>query len=106
MAVRSGRVAVLTTAFLLVACGTQALTPRPSTPSASPSVAPPGTNASTDLVYLRMPGSAGTGSIVAIDARTGTTLREMQDGVFSADGSRLYWAEGVSGATQTVVHTT
>jgi DNA-binding beta-propeller fold protein YncE len=106
MAVRSGRVAVLTTAFLLVACGTQALAPRESTPIASPSVSPPGTNASNDVVHLRMPGSAGTGSIVAIDARTGTKLREIQDGVFSADASRLYWAESVSGATQTVVHTT
>lgn len=106
MAVRSGRVAVLATAFLLVACGTQALAPREPSPTASRSVSPPGTNASTDVVYLRMPGSAGTGSIVAIDARTGTKLREMQDGVFSADGSRLHWAESVSGATQTVVHTT
>lgn len=106
MAVRSGRVAVLTTAFLLVACGTQALAPRESTPLASPSVSPPRTNASADLVYLRMPGSAGMGSIVAIDARTGTKLREMKDGVFSADGSRLHWAESVSGATQTVLHTT
>jgi DNA-binding beta-propeller fold protein YncE len=43
-------------------------------------------------------------SILAIDSRTGETIRTLADGALSSDRATLYAPEQVSGATQTVIH--
>jgi DNA-binding beta-propeller fold protein YncE len=100
---RPGRVCVLALAFLLVACATQAAAPRPSeTPATSPTATPRPTNAASDVLYLRSVARTGT-SIVALDARTGETLRTLPNGVMSADRSTLYAAELMNGGTETAL---
>jgi len=106
MKVRTRRVAVLAFAFLLAACSTQAVAPRPSVAPeirASPTATPRPTNAANDVIYLRSVGSGGVTNILAIDARTGATLRTLPDGSPSFDRSTLYATEQINGATQTVV---
>jgi hypothetical protein len=106
MKMRPRRVVVLAFAFLLAACTTEVAAPRP-TPTASESPSPPATprptNATNDVVYLRSIGAAGVASILAIDARTGATLRTLPDGSPSFDRSTLYVTAEANGATQTVV---
>jgi hypothetical protein len=106
MKLRTRRVVVLAFAFLLAACSTQAAAPRPSVaPEAQPSptaTARP-TNAANDVIYLRSVGSGGVANILAIDARTGVTLRTLPDGSPSFDRSTLYATEQINGATQTAV---
>ena len=100
------RVAVLALAFLLAACTAQVAVPRPSdTPFASASLtaSPRPTNATNDVIYLRSVGSGGVANILAIDARTGATLRTLPDGSASFDRSTLLAIEEAKGATQTVV---
>jgi len=106
MNVRPKRVVVLAVAFLLAACTAQVAAPRPGeTPLAttSPTAVPRPTNAANDVVYLRSVGSGGVANILAIDARTGTTLRTLPDGSASFDRSTLLATEEAKGATQTVV---
>lgn len=106
MVVRPRRVAVLALAFLLASCSAQVAAPRPTDtpfPTASPTATARPTNAASDVVYLRSVGPAGVANIVAIDARTGATLRTLPDGSPSVDRSTLYATEQTNGATQTVV---
>ena len=106
MVQRPGRVVVLALAFLLAACAAQVATPRPSdSPSASatPTATPRPTNAVSDVVYLRSVGPGGVANILAIDARTGATLRTLPDGSASSDRSTLLAAEEANGATNTLV---
>jgi outer membrane protein assembly factor BamB len=103
---RTRRVVVLAFAFLLAACTAQVAAPRPTdTPlaTAGPTATPRPTNAASDIVYLRSAGSGGATNILAIDARTGATLRTLPDGSPSFDRSTLYATEEANGATQTVV---
>ena len=44
--------------------------------------------------------------ILAIDARTGQTLRTLSDGALASDLSSLYWSESAAGGTKTIVHLT
>ncbi|TMF77194.1 MAG: DUF342 domain-containing protein, partial [Chloroflexi bacterium] len=106
MKMRPKRVVVLAFAFLLAACSTQVAAPRPSESPVStttPTTTPRPTNAVNDVIYLRSVGSGGVANILAIDARTGATLRTFPDGSPSFDRSTLYAAEEKKGATQTVV---
>jgi hypothetical protein len=106
MEMRPTRIIVLAFAFLLAACSAQVAAPRPTdTPLAttSPSATPRPTNATNDVVYLRSVGSGGVTNILAIDARTGATLRTLPGGSLSSDRSILYAAEETNGATQTLV---
>jgi len=99
------RVLVATLAFLLAACGAQATAPRPSAqPSASTIPTPRPTNAASDVIYLRSAGPSGVVSILAIDARTGETMRTMRNGSVSFDRQTLYAPEMINGATQTLIH--
>jgi hypothetical protein len=101
---RTRRVVVLAFAFLLAACTAQVAAPRASeTPSADPTATPQRTNAANDVVYLRSVGSAGVANILAIDARTGATVRTLPDGSPSFDRTTLYAVEQTNGATQTVI---
>jgi hypothetical protein len=103
---RPRRIIVLAFAFLLAACSAQVAAPRPTeTPltTASPTPTPRPTNATNDVIYLRSVGSGGVTNILAIDARTGATLRTLPDGSPSFDRSTLYATEETNGATQTVV---
>ena len=107
MKTRTRRVLVPALAFLLAACSAQVAAPRPSAAPEQrpgPTATPRPTNAANDLVYLRSVGSGGVTNILAIDARTGETLRTLADGALSLDRSTLYSPEQVNGATQTVVH--
>ncbi len=114
------RTAALAAAFLLAACGAQALAPRPSAPASppsrheSPSSAAPTTSsaptiAANDLLYIRgwrIPGgswSDGSG-IALLDARTGTVVRGMVGGILSSDRNRVYATELMDGGTRTIVH--
>src|SRR5207253_9556557 len=100
------RVVVLPLAFLIAACTAQVASPRPSeTPLATATLtaSPRPTNATNDVIYLRSVGSGGVANILAIDARTGTTLRKLPDGSASFDRSTLLAIEEAKGATQTVV---
>jgi len=106
MKMRRRRVIVLAFAFLLAACSAQVAVPRPAeTPSAStsPTATPRPTNATNDVVYLRSVGTGGVAKILAIDARTGATLRALPDGSPTSDRSTLLATEEANGATQTVV---
>lgn len=107
MKVRIWSVRVLAFAFLLAACSEPAAAPRPSVvpevrPSPTATARP--TNAANDVIYLRSVGSGGVTNILAIDARTGETLRTLADGSVSFDRATLYAPEQMSGATQTLVH--
>jgi len=105
MKMRPRSVVVLAFAFLLAACTTAVAAPRP-TPTASESTSPTATprpNATNDVVYLRSIGAGGVANILAIDARTGATVRTLPDGSPSFDRSTLYVTEEANGATQTVV---
>jgi outer membrane protein assembly factor BamB len=106
MKMRPRRVIVLAVAVLLAACTAEVAAPRPTeTPSATPSptATPRPTNAVNDVIYLRSMGSGGVTNILAIDARTGATLRTFPDGSPSLDRSTLLTTEEASGGTQTVV---
>jgi hypothetical protein len=106
MKLRPRRIIVLAFALLLAACTVQVAAPRPTeTPPAttSPTATPRATNATNDVVYLRSVGSGGVTNILAIDARTGATLRTLPDGSPSSDRSILYATEETNGATQTLV---
>jgi outer membrane protein assembly factor BamB len=103
---RPKRVAVLAVAFLLAACSAEVAAPRPSeTPSATPNptASPRPTNAASDVIYLRSLASGPVANILAIDARTGATLRTLPDGSPSFDRSTLLTTEDANGSTQTVV---
>ena len=100
------RVLVLALAFLLAACSEQAAAPRPSlAPDVhpSPTATPRPFNAANDVIYLRSVGSYGAASLLAIDARTGETVRTLADGSLSYDRATLYAPEQINGATQTLV---
>jgi outer membrane protein assembly factor BamB len=106
MKMRPRRIIGLAFAFLLAACSAQVAAPRPTeTPVAttSPTGTPRPTNATNDVVYLRSVGSGGVTNILAIDARTGATLRTLPDGSPSFDHSTLIATEEANGATQTVL---
>jgi hypothetical protein len=106
MKVRPRRIIVLAFAFLLAACSAQVAAPRPSeTPPATtnPTTTPRPTNATNDVVYLRSVGSGGVTNILAIDARTGATVRTLPDGSPTFDRSTLLATEETNGATQTLV---
>ncbi len=106
MKVRTRRVLVLAFAFLLAACSEQAAAPRPSVSPEirpSPTATPRPTNAANDVIYLRSVASGGITNILAIDARTGETMRTLPDGSLSFDRSTLYAPEQINGATQTLV---
>ena len=101
------RVLVLALAFLLAACSEQAAAPRPSlAPDVhpSPTATPRPFNAANDVIYLRSVGSYGAASLLAIDARTGETVRTLADGSLTSDRATLYSPEQINGATQTLVH--
>jgi DNA-binding beta-propeller fold protein YncE len=104
--IRSRRAALLALAFLVAACSAQVVAPRPTaTPESSataPATARP-TNAASDVVYLRA-SSSGKQAILAIDVRTGQTLRSLNDGAVSSDGRTVYWTEPALGGTKTTVH--
>ena len=103
---RPRRVVVLALAFLLAACSAEVAAPRPSeTPfvTASPTASPRPTNAANDVIYLRSVGSGAVANILAIDARTGATLRTLPDGSPSFDRATLFAAEDANGSTQTIV---
>ena len=104
--VRPRRVIVLAVAFLLAACTAQVSAPGPS-PTAPESTTstptPRPTNATNDVVYLRSVGAGGVANILAIDARTGATVRKLPDGSPSFDRSTLLATEEANGATQTIV---
>jgi len=103
---RPRRIIVLAFGFLLAACSAQVAAPRTTeTPlaTASPTATPRPTNATNDVVYLRSVGSGGVTNILAIDARTGATLRTLPDGSPSFDHSTLIATEEANGATQTVL---
>lgn len=109
---RRGRIAVLTLAFLVAGCATQA-TVRPSAspsptptpePSASPTPAP--LNESRDALYverrLQNPDpKMGSYVLDKIDARTGETLRRTEGGTPTADGKYLVRIGSAEGGTQT-----
>ncbi|HEY8657011.1 MAG TPA: hypothetical protein VIN34_09795 [Candidatus Limnocylindria bacterium] len=104
---RPRRFGALVLAFLVAGCSAQVAAPRPSaTPVATPGMSetPRPTNASTDVIYLRLNGGPSA-TILAIDARTGQTLRTMRDGAVTADGAAVYWQESVGGTT-TAIHLT
>jgi hypothetical protein len=106
MKIRQGRVVILALAFFLAACTAEVAAPRPTpTPpqSATPTTTPRPTNAANDVIYLRSVGSGGVANILAIDARTGTTVRTLPDGSPTADRVTLYATEQTNGATQTLV---
>ena len=64
-------------------------------------------NGSRDVLYVRTsPGTAAKASIVAVSARTGETLRQLNDGAIAPDGRSVYWTEPAAGATKTVLHVT
>lgn len=95
-------------ALLVASCSAQAVAPRPSA-SPDSTLTPRATsrpaNASNDVVWVRS--NAGTSAtIVAIDARTGKTLRSLNDGAVSAKSDTVYWSESVNGGTKTAVHLT
>ncbi|HEY8787021.1 MAG TPA: hypothetical protein VIN63_11150, partial [Candidatus Limnocylindria bacterium] len=100
---RPRSVVVLAFAFLLAACTTAVAAPRPTptaSESTSPTATPRPTNATNDVVYLRSIGAGGVANILAIDARTGATVRTLPDGSPSFDRSTLYVTEEANGATQ------
>jgi DNA-binding beta-propeller fold protein YncE len=102
---RPGRLSVLALAFLIAACAAQTVAPRPSeTPSGSATATAKPTNRANDVVYLRSLAPGPVASILAIDARTGNTLRTLPDGYLSPDRATLYAPELTNGATQTLVH--
>ena len=102
---RKRRLGALALAFLIGGCAVQTAAPRPSeTPdrSAQPTATARKTNPVGDVVYLRSV-APGSSSILAIDARTGETLRTLPNGAMSSDRSTVYAPELVNGATQTIV---
>jgi DNA-binding beta-propeller fold protein YncE len=101
MRYRPARVIALALASLLVACAAQVAAPRDTEPSASASAKPSATNATTDVLYIQGAGSGVDARISVIDARTGTIVRELPNGVLSRDRSLLYTTEALNGGTQT-----
>lgn len=104
------RSAILTLAFLLAACGVEVAGPRPSAtpetaPTGGPTATPRPTIASNDVVSLRSY-DGPQASIIALDARTGTTLRTLRDGAVSPDRSTVFWTASTAGGTRTIVHAT
>ena len=103
---RHRRLGVLALAFLVAGCGAEAVAPRASStpaPASSATATPRPTSAARDVVYVRSNGGASP-VILAIDARTGETLRTLNDGAISADSATVYWSESVSGGTKTTIH--
>jgi DNA-binding beta-propeller fold protein YncE len=103
---RPRRVVVLALALLLAACTAQIAAPRPTeTPlsTANPTSTPRPTNAASDVVYLRSVSAGGVANFLAIDARTGATLRTLPDGSVSFDRTLLVATAESNGATKTVV---
>jgi hypothetical protein len=106
MKLRLRRVVVLAFALLLAACTTEVAAPRssPTTQeSANPTTTPRPPNTTNDVVYLRSIGAAGVANILAIDARTGTTVSTLADGSPSFDRTTIFSTEEENGATQTIV---
>src|SRR3979411_3296589 len=106
MKMRPKRVVVLAVVFLVAACTAQVAAPRPSeTPlaTASRTAVPRPTNAADDVIYLRSVGAGGVANLLAIDARTGATMRTLPDGSPSFDRSTLIATGEANGATQTVL---
>ena len=102
------RVAALTAALLVAGCGAEALAPRPSDsplPAASATATPRPTNAADDIVYVRSNGGPAP-QILALDARTGATVRALADGVLTPDGGSVYWTEPSDGGRKTAIHRT
>jgi DNA-binding beta-propeller fold protein YncE len=83
--------------LVLAACGAQVAAPRDS-PSAQPTAAGP---LAPDAIYVRQSGSGLTALISVIDARTGSVLRALPNGVVSADRTTLYRTELLNGGSQT-----
>ncbi len=113
--VRRPRVAVMTLAFLVAACTSQAArVGAPSqTPTASPSPSPAAAatprrpNATNDVLYVRRQRSTSAPvryGIDVIDARSGEVLRELPNGLLSPDGKLLFSTEWSDGGTRTIVH--
>ena len=100
------RTLVLALGLLVAACAAQVVAPRPTeTPTATavPINTPRPTNHANDVVYLRSVTAGGLANILAIDARTGATLRTLPDGSVSFDRSLLLTTEESNGATKTVL---
>ena len=100
---RHWRVTGLALAFLLAGCAAQVAAPRDTEPSPSASAKPSATNATTDVLYIQGSGSGADARIAVIDARTGTVVRELPNGVLSRDRSQLYTTETMKGGTQTQI---
>ncbi len=100
---RHWRVTGLALAFLLAGCAAQVAAPRDAEPSPSASAKPSATNATTDVLYIQGSGSGADARIAVIDARTGTVVRELPNGVLSRDRSLLYTTETMKGGTQTQI---
>ena len=103
MPYRLARVTGLALAFLLAGCAAQVTAPRDAEPSPSASAKPSTTNATTDVLYMQGSGNGADARIAVIDARTGTVVRELPNGVLSRDKSLLYATETMKGGTQTQV---
>ena len=101
MPCRPARVIGLALAFLLAGCAAQVAAPRDTEPSPSPM--PSATNATTDVLYIQGSGSGVDAHISVIDARMGTVVRELPNGVLSRDRSVLYTTETLAGGTKTQI---
>lgn len=106
MAYRPARIAGLALAFLLVGCAAQVAAPRDASPTLSSTAKPSPTNATTDVLYISAAGSALDARVRVIDARTGSTIRELPGGVVSRDRSTLYSTDYIAGGTKTHVRVT
>src|SRR5437879_3565812 len=103
MPYRPAHVTGLALAFLLAGCAAQVAAPREAEPSPSASAKPLATNATTDVLYIQGAGSGVDARISVIDARTGTIVRDLPNGVLSRDRSLLYTTETLKGGTQTQI---
>lgn len=103
------RVSTLALGLIVAGCSVPAVAPplsmAPAETIASVAPTPRPTNASSDVLYVRLNGGSSA-SILAIDAKTGERLRTLSDGAVSADGKTVYWAESVAGGTRTTIHLT
>ncbi len=71
-----------------------------SSAGASPT---PAANRAPDALYVRQAGNGSPAYISVIDARTGSVLRALPDGVVSPDRRTVYITESLNGARQTRV---
>jgi DNA-binding beta-propeller fold protein YncE len=99
---RFHRRSALALLLVLASCSAQVAAPREAGPSAPPS---PVAELAPDAIYVRQGGNGQAAVISVIDARSGTVLRALPNGVVSADRSTLYFTEYLNAASQTRVRT-